>query len=104
MAQFDVYANPIEALRPSQPYLIQVQSNFLQRPVAIIVIPLARLAAGSQPVAVLNPRLQVGGETLVLETLAMASFEPGELRRPVANLQSDADTLWSAIDYALHGY
>ena len=59
---------------------------------------------GSDAVAVLNPRFEISGDTVVLETLATGSFEPVELRRPVANLRSDADAIWSAIDYALHGY
>jgi hypothetical protein len=40
----------------------------------------------------------------VLETLAIASFEPGELRRRVANLSGDAQAVWDALDYAFHGY
>lgn len=104
MAQFDVYPNPIEALRPSHPYVVQVQSGFLARPVAVITVPLARLTPGSEPVAVLTPRLEVAGEALVLETLGIASFDPGELRGPVGNLRAQADAIWSALDYALHGY
>ena len=104
MAQFDVYPNPVEDLRPSHPYVVQMQSGFLKRPVAVIAVPLARLVAGSAPVAVLNPRFDIQGETVVLETLGVASFEPGDLRRPVANLRADADAIWSALDYALHGY
>ena len=46
----------------------------------------------------------MAGETLVLETLAITSFEPGDLRRPVANLQADAEAIWDALGYALHGY
>lgn len=104
MAQFDVYPNPIEALRASHPYVVQVQSGFLQRPVAVITVPLAKLAADSEPVAVLNPRFEIGGEKVVLETLGIASFEAGDLRGPITNLRAEADAIWSALDYALHGY
>ena len=104
MAQFDVYPNPVEDLRPSHPYVVQIQSGFLKRPVAVIAVPLGRLAPGSAAVAVLNPRFAVAGETVLLETLGVASFEPADLRRPVANLRADADAIWSALDYALHGY
>ena len=104
MAQFDVYPHPIEEMRHSHPYVVQIQSGFLKRPIAIITIPLARLLPGSAAVAVLNPRFEIAGGVVVLETLATGSFEPGELRRPVANLRSDADAIWSALDYALHGY
>lgn len=47
MAQFDVYLNPLEDLRDSHPSVIEIQSKLLKRPVALIVIPLARLARGS---------------------------------------------------------
>lgn len=104
MAQFDVYPNPVEEMRPSHPYVVQIQSGFLQRPVAVITVPLARLAPGSAPVAVLNPHFEVAGETVVLETLGLASFEPGDLKHPLGNLRVDADAIWSALDYALHGY
>lgn len=104
MAQFDVYPHPVEELRDSHPYVVQIQSAFLKRPIGIITIPLALLVPGSQAVAVLNPRFEIAGVTVVLETLATVSFEPGDLRRPVVNLRSDADAIWSALDYALHGY
>ena len=104
MAQFDVYPHPIEAMRKAYPYVLEIQSGFLKQPVAVIVVPLARLKASTSPVAILNPELQVAGETLVLETLAIASFEPGELRRPLARLRSQAEAVWSALDFAFHGY
>ncbi len=104
MAQFDVYPNPLEDIRDSHPYVLEIQSNFLKRPIALIAIPLARLQPGTQPVSVLNPQFVVGGDTCVLETLGIASYDPGELRRPVANLSGEAQAIWDALDYALHGY
>ena len=104
MAQFDVYPQPVEEMRPSHPYVIQIQSGFLQRAVSVITVPLARLAPGSTPVAVLNPRFEVAGEAVVLETLGLVSFEPSDLRHPVGNLRAEAAAIWSALDYALHGY
>ncbi len=104
MAQFDVYPHPVEEMRDSHPYVVQIQSGFLKRPIAVIAIPLARLLPGSDAVALLNPQFEIAGETVVLETLATVSFESGDLRRPVANLRSNADAIWSALDYALHGY
>ena len=104
MAQFDVYPNPLEDMRDSHPYVVQIQSGFLKHPIAVIAVPLARLLQGTDAVAQLNPNFEVAGDNVVLETLATGSFEPADLRRPVANLRSDADAIWSALDYALHGY
>ena len=103
MAQFDVYPQPLEELRGTHPYVVQVQSDFLKRPVAVMAVALA-YPQTSADATVLNPLVQIAGEALVLETLAIASYEPGELRRPVANLSLDAQAIWSALDYALHGY
>ena len=103
MAQFDVYPQPLEDLRGTHPYVVQVQSSFLKRPVAVIAVALA-FPQGAQDASVLNPLLEVAGEQLVLETLALASYDPAELRNPVANLQSQALVIWDALDLALHGY
>jgi toxin CcdB len=104
MAQFDVYPHPFDDMRDSHPYVVQIQSDFLNRPIAVIAVPLARLMLGTDAVAVLNPQFEIAGENVVLETLATGSFEPGDLRRPLANLRNDAAAIWSALDYALHGY
>lgn len=104
MAQFDVYPNPVEELRESHPFVVGIQSNFLKRPVGVITIALARMDGRRQASTTLNPWLNVAGETLVLETLAVTSFEPSDLRRPVANLQADAAAIWDALEFALHGY
>lgn len=104
MAQFDVYPNPVEELRDTHPYVVGIQSNLLKRPIAVVTVALARLDAQSEPSNTLNPWLDVGGEAFVLETLAITSFEPSDLRRPVANLANQAQTIWDALDYALHGY
>ena len=56
-----------------------------------------------QHATVLNPKLEVAGQAFVLETLAIGSFEPGELRSPLTNLGQDAQAIWDALDYAMHG-
>lgn len=104
MPQFDVYPNPVEELRLSHPYVLSIQSNLLKNPVGVITVALARHDVQKEAGNTLNPWLDVAGETLVLETLAITSFEPSDLRRPVANLQADAPVIWDALDYALHGY
>lgn len=104
MAQFDVYPNPVEELRPSHPYVLQIQSGFLKNAVAVIVIPLARLVPDTSSVERLNPVFEVAGEKVLLEVLGITSFEPSDLRRPVVNLTHDADAIWAALDYAVHGY
>ena len=104
MAQFDVYPNPVEELRDSHPFVVGIQSSLLKRPVSVITVALGRLDAQRAPSNALNPWLTVADEILVLETLIITSFEPSDLRRPVANLQSQAQTIWDALEYALYGH
>ena len=104
MAQFDVYPNPVEELRDSHPFVVGIQSSLLKRPVSVITIALGRLDAQKVPSNALNPWLTVADEILVLETLIITSFEPSDLRHPVANLQSQAQAIWDALEYSLHGY
>ncbi len=104
MAQFDVFPHPVEAMRDDHPYVLVIQSSLIRSPDAYITIPLTRLAVDTPPMSRLNPRVQVGDEILVLDTLLISSFDPGELRRRVTNLQSEAQTIWDALDFALHGY
>jgi len=103
MAQFDVYPHPLEELRATHPYVVQVQSHFLKRPVAVMAVPLAPLD-NPQHATVLNPMLEVAGQAFVLETLAIGSFEPGELRSPLTHLGQNAQAIRDALDFALHGY
>ena len=104
MAQFDVYPNPVEEVRDSHPFVVSIQSSLLKRPVSVITVALGRLDAQRGPPSTLNPWLTVVDETLVLETLIITSFEPSDLRRPVANVGDQAPVIWDALEYALHGY
>ena len=104
MAQFDVYPHPIEELRDIHPFVLQIQSDFIRSPEARVTIPLARLHADTPPMSRLNPELGIAGEPFFLDTLHIVSFEPSDLRRPIANLQSQAQAVWDALEYALHGY
>lgn len=104
MAQFDVYPHPLEEMRDIHPYVLQIQSDFIRSPEARLTIPLARPSSDTPPMSRLNPQLAMGDEPLILDTLHLVSFEPNDLRRPVANLQADAPAIWDALGYALHGY
>lgn len=104
MAQFDVYPHPIEELRGTHPYVLQIQSDFIRSADARVTIPLAQPQADIPPMTRLNPELSISGEPFLLDTLQIVSFEPSDLRHPIANLQSQAQAIWDALEYALHGY
>ncbi len=83
---------------------MQVQSNFVSAPEARITLPLASPRADAPPMTRLNPRVTVGETTFILDTLHIVAYEPSDLRRPITNLRDQADAIWNALDYALHGY
>ena len=46
----------------------------------------------------------IEGKALFLDTLGVLAFSSADLRGAISNLRSDAPRIWSALDYALHGY
>jgi len=103
MPQFDVYPHPIEAWRGQSPYLVDIQSDHVRGVRNRLTIPLTHIDIES-PGPRMSPAVQVAGVTLFVDTLGIAAFSAGDLRVAVASLRSDADAIWSALDYALHGY
>ena len=103
MSQFDVYPHPLEELRDTQPYVLQIQSDFVRSPEARMAIPLVCQHPDNPPMSRLNPELKLGDAWFMLDTLHIGSFEPGDLRGAVANLREQADAIWDALVYALHG-
>ena len=103
MAQFDVYPNPLEELRATHPYVVQVQSHFLKRPVAVMAVPLAPLDT-QKHATVLNPMLEVAGHNFVLETLAIGSFRIRAWRRALLSflLFADDETCTVFLDYGFN--
>ena len=104
MAQFDVYPHPIEELRSIYPFVVQVQSDFLRAPEARITLPLTTPSVEAPPMSRLNPKINLSDTVFILDTLHIVAYEPSDLRRPIANLRDQADVIWDALDYALHGY
>jgi hypothetical protein len=103
MPQFDIYPHPVEEWRSQSPYVVDIQSDHVRSVRNRLTIPLTHIGIES-PGPRLSPIVQVAGVPLFIDTLGVAAFPLGDLRGAVANLRSDADAIWSALDYALHGY
>ncbi|WP_395057544.1 CcdB family protein [Polaromonas sp.] len=103
MAQFDVYPHPVEEWRDLSPYVVDIQSDLVRGVRNRLTIPLTHLWVES-PTERLAPVVQVEGKALFLDTLDVVAFSSADLRGPLGNLRSDAPRIWSALDYALHGY
>ena len=103
MPQFDVYPHPVEEWRSQSPYLVDIQSDHVRGVRNRLTIPLTHIDVES-PGLRLSPVVQVAGLALFIDTFGIAAFPVGDLGGAVANLRSNADAIWSALDYALHGY
>ena len=103
MAQFDIYPHPIEEWRGQFPYVVDIQSDLVRGVNNRLTIPLTHIDVES-PGKRLAPTVQVSGVSLFVDTLGIAAFPSASLRGAVGSLRSEADAIWSALDYALHGY
>ncbi len=105
MARFDVYANPGRHACTT-PYLLDVQSEFLQDLETRMVIPLRRLDHFPQ-VALSNrltPVFTIGGEACLLETPKMGAIPQRVLKSPVTSLAQSQDQVTAALDFLFQGY
>ncbi len=105
MARFDVYANTgPHALHT--PYLLDVQSDWLQGLDTRVVVPLRKTThfpAVKLPEQ-LCPIFTVAGETCLLETPKMAAMPLRLLKSPVASLSAEQARIVAALDFLFQGY
>lgn len=104
MARFDVYANPDPADRAAIPFMLDVQSDYLEGLETRVVVPLFMTARFKTPVRTLNPSMQIGGKEVVMDTASIGAIPAGELRRPVANLADHQLEIQDALDALFAGY
>ncbi len=104
MARFDVYANPDPDDRAVVPFMLDVQSDYLEGLETRVVIPLFMQTRFKTSIRTLNPALQVGGKQVVMDTASIGAIPTGELRRPVANLADRQLEIQDALDALFAGY
>ena len=104
MARFDIHANPIAPDRADFPYVLEIQSYLLYRFAERVCVPLVRPGAVPGLTDRFNPAIDVQRETLRLHPLGVAVFLVQELRSPVANAQTAALDIETALDMLLRGY
>ena len=101
MARFDIYANPITADRADFPFILEIQSNLLDRFSQRVCVPLAKPGAFPGMTQRFNPAIAVSGQTLFMHPMGIAVFLVQELRRPVTNAQAYALEIDTALDMLL---
>ncbi len=104
MARFDIYANPDPANKKAVPYLLDVQSNHLHGLTTRMVVPLVRSSHIGLRLRGLNPELQVGSSTVVMDTAALASVPTRGLKPPVGTAGASQLDVQDALDALFGAY
>jgi len=104
MARFDVYANPDAADRASIPFMLDVQSDFLEGLETRVVIPLFSSARFNVRIRNLNPAFEISGKTVVMDTASIGAIPTIDLRRPLTNLADRQLDIQDALDTLFAGY
>lgn len=104
MAQYDVYAHPELRMRDRTPYLLDVQNSFLDRLATRVVIPLRSAEFAPLPMRDLNPVCTVNGQSVVLDTAALAAVPSRVLGVSLVNLRAQAPEVVNALDVLFGGH
>ncbi|MGF6919845.1 CcdB family protein [Paraburkholderia sp. 40] len=105
MARFDVYANSGRG-RASTPYLVDVQSDFLEGLSTRVVVPLIQADAfppGKLP-ADFTPSFDIGGIRCILHPAFVATVPLSELGPKTGSLVEHRDRITAALDRLLGAY
>ena len=104
MAQFDVYANPSKTQRGEIPWMVDIQSDILDKLPTRLVIPLALRA--HMPAAMprsLCPSIGWNGSTLVALPHLAAPFRVKDLGPVQGSLRPQASDFVAALDAVVSG-
>ena len=104
MAQFDVFRNPSTTTREHYPYLVDIQSPYLDELATRIVIPLGRAELfRNTAMQGLTPEVVFHDENLLLLTPQISSISKKQLKDPIGSISHLRDALTNALDFAIFG-
>ncbi|AFW02845.1 CcdB cytotoxin-like protein [Gluconobacter oxydans] len=97
MPQFAIYRNP--GRNRDIPFVVQIQSNRLERSVGRVVMPLVRRSGSAPPNHPLTPHLHVEGEEVFANPFDLATVPTSRLGAIVGVLpEHDQDMIIRALD------
>lgn len=102
MAQFDVYRNPDPRSADRVPYLLDVQTNLLDRLATRVVVPLIR-EDQTIPARRLNPIFSVEDHRVVMATAELAALHRRDLGAQVGSLEPHRSDIIGALDFLIRG-
>lgn len=99
MARFDVYR-----WNDRGSYLLDIQTDLLDRLNTRVVVPLLPREEAPQPAKRLNPCFTIDDSEVVMVTQFMAAVPRTALNAHVANLAGYHDEIVSAVDFLMQGF
>ncbi len=103
MARFDLYRNPVRSEAKDIPFLLDVQSDFLESLETRMIVPLRRADRFKATIEHLNPLIHHDNQALVLDTASMASVPRSELKQPAGNIRDLRLDVENALDFLFTG-
>ncbi len=104
MRRFDICRNANPDSVDSVPYLLVIQSDFLESLDTRIVVPLLPARGHPPRIAQLNPVFEIEGESHVASFAEMAGVPRGVLGKPVTSVPDRSHEITAALDFLIHGF
>jgi toxin CcdB len=104
MARFDCWKNPITEDNRVFPFVLEIQSDFLNAFAERVVVPLAIPGTVPGMTDRFNPLVAVAGNPFRLHPLGIAVFLRTELRQNVGSARAQMLEIETALDMLLRGY
>ncbi len=101
--QFTVFENPSPRSRDAAPYLMVMQSHFLDEMHTTLIAPLVR-ERDSGDFTRVSVSVEFVDESLDLSLAEMAPIRRSELKRPLGDLRNHEDDIRRALDRLFTGF
>jgi toxin CcdB len=103
MRQFDVFPNPSPRSRMAAPYIVLMQSHFVDGMPTALIAPLIREHRSGDFTRV-SVSVKLNDEPLHLSLAEMAPIARSDLKRAVGDLKSYEDDIRRALDRLFTGF
>lgn len=102
MRQFDLYENPISAVRGAVPFVLVLSSHYATGLTEAIVAPVLR--GRTAPVTAFEIPLKRDDESLLISVTGMIAIRQTDLRRQVGSAVEQEDAIRRALDRLFTGF
>jgi len=103
MKQFDICENLSAASKKRFPFVMILQTDFLDEIETCVVAPLARSEAFLAATR-LNPSFEINGKNFVLSTPELAGVSRSSIGRTVVSRKEERDRIVGALDILFLGF